>query len=130
MAYDTFKVLIVDDDDRVREMGRRMLEMAGYTVITAGSGEEALAMYPAQKNEISLIILDLIMPGMGGKRCLEELLLIDPEIKVLLASGYSSYSLASDKERGGAKGFIGKPYDAKDIFSAIRKVLDEGRQKR
>jgi DNA-binding NarL/FixJ family response regulator len=66
------------------------------------------------------------MPGMGGKRCLEELLRFDPTVKVIVASGYSPDGLSSDGELAGARGFVGKPYDVKSILAAIRKVLDEG----
>jgi len=125
-AFGTETILLVDDDDRIREMGRQMIEVGGYKVLTARSGEEALEIYSAHKEEISLIILDLIMPGMGGKRCLKELLRIDPNVRVLVASGYSSNGLVHDQTGRGARGFVGKPYDAKDILRAIRVVLDEG----
>jgi len=125
-AFGTETILLVDDDDRVRRVGRQMIEMGGYTVMTARSGEEAVEVFLEMKNEISLVILDLIMPGMGGKRCLEELLRIDPTVRILLASGYSSNGLWMHKEESGARGWINKPYDAKDILAAIRKVLDVG----
>jgi len=126
-AFGSETVLLVDDDDRVRELGQELIQMGGYRVLAAGSGEEALGIYAGHREEISLVILDLIMPGMGGKRCLEELLRMDPNVRVLLASGYSSNGLALDTEEGRARGFLTKPYDAKDILAAIRKVLDRGR---
>jgi two-component system, cell cycle sensor histidine kinase and response regulator CckA len=119
-------ILLVDDDDRVRDLAQEMTKMWGYKALTASSGEEALETYAAHKDEISLVILDLIMPGMGGKRCLEELLRIDPDAKILLASGHSSTGLALDHTDAGLRGFIRKPYDAKDMLGAIRKVLDNG----
>lgn len=125
-AFGTETVLLVDDDDRVREMGRQMIEMGGYGVFSARNGEEALEIYAEHKEEISLIILDLIMPGMGGRRCLEELLAFDPEALVLIASGHSSTNLGREEREAGARGFINKPYDAKDILGAIRRVLDRG----
>jgi DNA-binding NtrC family response regulator len=76
------------------------------------------------REEISLVILDLIMPGMGGKRCLEEILLINPSIRVLVASGYSSNGLTHQELDSRAIGFVNKPYDAKDILGVIRKVID------
>lgn len=126
-AFGTETILLVDDDDRVREMAVQMIETGGYKVLTARSGEEALEVYLDQTEEISLVILDLIMPGMGGNRCLEELLRSDPEVKVIVASGYSSNGLTQDEKGRGAFGFINKPYDAKHILTAIRKVLDGGR---
>lgn len=119
-------VLLVDDDDRVREMTRQMIEIGGYKVVVARSGEEALLKYGDCRDEISLVILDLIMPGMGGKLCLEELLRIDPDARVIVASGYSSDARTHHMKGSGARGFILKPYDAKGILEAIRKVLDRG----
>ena len=124
-AFGTETILLVDDDSRIREMGKQMIEIGGYTVLIATSGEEALDIYSSHKEEIALIILDLIMPGMGGKRCLEELLRIDPDVKVLVASGYSANGLSHDVKEGGAKGFVSKPYDAKEILIAIRSLLDK-----
>lgn len=125
-AFGTETILMVDDDDRIREMGRQMIEMGGYKVLLARSGEEALQVYSSHKDGISLVILDLIMPGMGGNRCLEELLRMDPEVKVLIASGYSSNGLTHADKGRGARGFVSKPYDSKDILAAIRRVLDRG----
>jgi PAS domain S-box-containing protein len=125
-AFGTETILLIDDDDRVREMAREMIQEHGYKVLMARSGEDALEIYAGDKDDISLVILDLIMPGMGGKKCLKELLRIDPNVRVLIASGYSSDGLAKDEKRSEAKGFVNKPYDAKAILSAIRKVLDHG----
>jgi two-component system cell cycle sensor histidine kinase/response regulator CckA len=125
-AFGTETILLVDDDDRIRDVGRQLIEMGGYQVIGAKSGEEALEIYAAHRKEISLIILDLIMPGMGGTRCLQELLRVDPDVRVLLASGYSANGTTVEENRTGARGFIRKPYDAKDILAAIRRVLDKG----
>jgi PAS domain S-box-containing protein len=125
-AFGSETILLVDDDDRVREMAQEMIEMGGYTVLTAHTGEEALEIYATHRDDISLVILDLIMPGMGGKKCLEELLRIDPNVRVLVASGYSSNALTRDETGSGAKGLVKKPYDAKDILGAIRRVIDSG----
>jgi two-component system cell cycle sensor histidine kinase/response regulator CckA len=125
-ALGTETVLLVDDDDRIRDMAIEMIEMGGYQVLMARSGEEALEVYACHREKISLVILDLIMPGMGGRKCLEELLRIDPNVKVLVASGYSSNGLSQDGQGKGCRGFVIKPYDAKDILAAIRKVLDRG----
>jgi CheY-like chemotaxis protein len=125
-AFGTETILLVDDDDRIREMGAQMIEMGGYKVLIAKNGEEALEIYSSYKREIALVILDLIMPGMGGSRCLEEMLRVHPNAKVLLASGYAPNGYAQEQTSGGARGFVRKPYDAKDILSAIRRVLDKG----
>jgi DNA-binding NtrC family response regulator len=125
-AFGTETILLVDDDDLVRQTARQMIEMGGYKVLTARNGDEALEIYSTNRHEISLIIVDLIMPGMSGKQCLSEILRIDPGAKALVASGYSSNGLSQEQKKDGARGFIKKPYDAKDILAAIRKVLDRG----
>jgi DNA-binding NtrC family response regulator len=124
-AFGDETILLVDDEELVRELGTEMLEWAGYNVLTAVNGQEALELYRRKKSDISLVILDLIMPKLGGKQCLEELLAIDPEVKVLVASGYSADGPTKNAIGSGAKGFISKPYDAKEILRVVRKVLDE-----
>ncbi len=71
-----------------------------------------------------MIILDLIMPGMGGHKCLEELLKMNPKAKVIIASGYSADGFPRNLVEAGAKAFINKPYDVNQIFQVIREVLD------
>ncbi len=124
-AFGTETILLVDDDDRVRDMAREMIQGSGYHVLPARNGEEALQVYMENRGAIALTILDLIMPGMGGKKCLEELLRIDPQIKVLIASGYSSRNIEFDNQLEAAVGFIRKPYDANAILGAVRDALDE-----
>jgi PAS domain S-box-containing protein len=119
------KILLVDDDQRVREMAYELLEGHGYQVLLARSGEEGVAIYGAHKEELSLVILDLIMPGMGGKKCLEELLRIDPDVKVLVASGYSPDASTKDCVEQRAKGFVSKPFRFKELLKQVRKTLDE-----
>jgi len=71
------------------------------------------------------VILDLIMPEMGGRQCLEELLKIDPQVKVLIASGYSAAGETKKTIKSGARGFVGKPYDMRQVLQAVRQVLDQ-----
>ena len=117
-------LLLVDDEAPVRTLGSEMLELAGYTVLTAANGREALDAYGRHKNEISSVILDLVMPEMSGKKCLEELLTIDPNVRILIASGYSANGSTKDALESGATGFISKPFDLKQILSAVRRSLD------
>ncbi|MFC1834299.1 PAS domain S-box protein [Thermodesulfobacteriota bacterium] len=124
-AFGTETILIVDDEERVRNLGKMMLARSGYTVLTAGNGKEALGVYRQNKDEVSLVVLDLIMPEMGGKQCLQELLRIDPKVKVLIASGYSVKGSNKDSPEAGAVEFISKPYDAKEFLRVVRKVMDE-----
>jgi len=117
-------LLLVDDEEPVRRLGQRLLTRFGYRVLVAASGQEALDLYRRQGPEISLVILDLVMPKMGGKQCLEKLLEINPAVKVLISSGYSANDRASGAAEVRAKGFIGKPYDARKLLQAVREVLD------
>ena len=97
-------ILLVDDEDMIRDLCSRILTKAGYSVITASNGREALEVYQQRGSEISLVILDLIMPEMGGKQCLESLLSLDPSVKVVIASGYSANGTDQGGTRVGGKG--------------------------
>ncbi len=118
-------ILLVDDEEPIRGLGTQILEEFGYTVLTAADGESALQLYSKKKKKIDLVILDLIMPGMGGKLCLLELLKINLEAKVAIASGYSPDGPTREILKNGAKGFISKPYDLRQMLKVIREVLDE-----
>lgn len=120
----TETILLVDDEDLLRELGRRLLSKAGYTVLTAKDGLEALVIYGERIREIDLVILDLIMPLMEGRQCLEELLKINPSVKVIIASGHSLGGQGKQAMESGAKGFIGKPFDMRQILREVRNVLD------
>jgi len=120
----TETLLLVEDEDFVSDVTKRILERGGYTVITAANGREALNVYLRMRQKISLVILDLIMPEMGGKECLEKLLEIVPNVKILVISGYSVKGIAQEVIKSGARGFIGKPYHSKRILTAVREILD------
>jgi PAS domain S-box-containing protein len=120
----TETILLVDDEDFILDLGRKALETFGYTVITAHDGEEGLEVYRRERERIDLVILDLIMPGMGGMQCLEKLLRIDPEARVIVASGFSEAGPMAETMRAGARSFIGKPYQMGRILKIVRDVLD------
>jgi two-component system cell cycle sensor histidine kinase/response regulator CckA len=115
----TETILLVDDEDLLRDIGGQILENFGYTVLQAKDGEKALEIFNDGQVRINLVILDLIMPGMGGAKCLDELLKLNPETKVIIASGYFANGSA------GAKGFIKKPYILESMLHEIRRVLEE-----
>lgn len=119
----TETILFVDDEDMITDVGRQLLEKLGYTVLTAGSGREAVEIFQKHLNEISLVIIDMIMPGLNGGETYDELKKIDPNIKVLLASGYSINGLAQDILDRGCHGFIQKPFNIKTLSNKIRTVL-------
>jgi PAS domain S-box-containing protein len=118
-------ILLVDDEEFIRELGVDVLGQAGYRIIPASNGEQALEVYRKEQAHIDLIILDLIMPGMGGSKCLAELLKISPKARVLIASGYSPDASTKGALEAGAAGFINKPYDNKQLLDLVRKVLDK-----
>lgn len=121
----TETVLLVDDEEAVRELGSRILKRNGYTVLTAADGEEALNLYTRQENGIALVILDLIMPTMGGIDCLKRILQINPRGRTLIASGYSGDTSIKECLNLGARGFVSKPFRYKELLKQVRKTLDE-----
>ena len=123
-AFGSETLLIVDDEESIRELTKEILSEVGYNVFTAASGREAIDVYSKGEEAISLVILDLIMPEMDGKACLEELLKINPDVKILLASGYSANGPARQAVASGAKGLINKPYDIRQLLQMVREVLD------
>jgi two-component system, cell cycle sensor histidine kinase and response regulator CckA len=124
-GFGTETVLLVDDEEFVRELGVRILTKQGYTVLQAANGREALDVFGKERSRIFLVILDLIMPQMGGKECLKEILRIDPQMKVLVASGFSADSSIKEFIQMGAKGFVNKPFRVNELVQGVRKVLDE-----
>jgi CheY-like chemotaxis protein len=121
----TETILVVDDEDLLRDLATTILNRFGYKVITACNGKEALEIYQREGKRISLVILDLIMPEMDGRQCLVEILRIDPNAQVLIASGYSESGPANGAVTTGAKGFVDKPYNMRRLLTAVREVLDE-----
>jgi len=103
-------VLLVDDEETIRRLGRKMLERIGFRVLTAEDGREALRLYREQRQKIDLVILDLTMPHMDGEETLTALKQVDPKVRVLLASGYSNQELEARFAGEGLLGFLQKPY--------------------
>ena len=117
------KILLIDDEEYVRDLGKRILERAGYTVITSSNGMEALKIYAREQSSIGLVILDLIMPQMSGEKCLEELRKIDPTLKVVISSGYSLDSRERDSLGAKVHGFANKPYQIEQFLETVRAAL-------
>ena len=118
-------ILLVDDDADVLKVGKAMLERHGYTTIMAEHGERAIEIYEKEKELIDLVILDVGMPGIGGHKCLEHLLKIDPGIKVVIATGYAPSGKVKETLESGAAGFIAKPFLLADILKRVREALDK-----
>ncbi|MCB2228764.1 MAG: response regulator [Desulfarculaceae bacterium] len=112
-------VLVVDDEAGIRDSVAEFLRHMGYTVLEAGSGEEALEVYAAHRGEVDVVVLDLSMPGMGGKACLQRLRAMDGEVKVLVASGYAGSDVAEELDGLGAAGFISKPFRLTELEKSL-----------
>lgn len=117
-------VLLVDDEAAILEVGREMLEAMGYRILLAKDGKEAVDLYSRHLGNIDLIILDMVMPDMGGGEVFDKVREINPGAKVLLSSGYSINGRASEILQRGCDGFIQKPFNLKELSGKVREVLD------
>ena len=116
-------VLLVDDEDMIVDVGQELLETLGYDVFVARNGKEAIEVCREKKDGIDLVLLDMIMPEMSGGETYDRLKAINPEIKVLLSSGYSINGEATEILERGCNGFIQKPFSIKELYRQIRKIL-------
>lgn len=123
-VYGNEIILVVDDEIAILRLTESMLSKFGYYALGAESGEEALEIYTEKRDDIDLVLLDLGMPGMGGHECLKKLIEFDPDVKVIISSGYSKRGLVKDTLKDGAKGYLIKPYLKNILASAIRNTLD------
>jgi CheY-like chemotaxis protein len=118
-------VLLVDDENTITDVVEKALTMMGYKVFLAGGGEEAVKVYSKNQGSISLVILDMIMPGMNGGKTYDLLKEINPGVKVILSSGYSFNGEAAQIMSRGCDGFIQKPFGIKELSQKIREILDK-----
>jgi len=107
-------------------VGQAMLEDLGYHVVVANGGKEAIEAVNNMGNEIDLVILDLIMPGIDGGKAFDRIREIQPGMPVILASGYAINGQANEIMRKGCNGFIQKPFNIYELSSKIRKMIDGG----
>jgi PAS domain S-box-containing protein len=124
IARGTETILLVDDEKMVAEVTRELLESLGYRVYATGSGQEAIAVYMEKRDEIDLVILDMIMPGISGGETFNRLREIDPDLRVLLSSGYSINGEAKIIMDRGCDGFIQKPFQLENLSRKVREILD------
>jgi len=104
-------ILVVDDEDRVLDVNREILEAVGYKVLAARNGNEAVEIYRAHRNEIELVLLDLIMPGMNGFETYGVLKEMNPAVKVIIVSAFSAEGHVSELLRRGCRAFVRKPFE-------------------
>ncbi len=120
------RILVMDDEEIVREVLGELLKQLGYEPAFAANGEEAIAMYKKAKEEgkpFNMVIMDLVIPGgMGGKETIEELIKIDPEVKAIASSGYSDDPIMTNYQKYGFKGVIAKPYTLADLSKILSQV--------
>lgn len=117
----TGKVLLVDDEETVRGIGVEMLKELGFDPLTANDGKEALEVFK-NNADITLVVLDLTMPKMGGEQCYRELKLLNPDVRVIISSGYNEYEVSQKFIGKGIAGFVQKPYKLSTLKEAIRNI--------
>jgi len=116
-------ILVVDDEYNIRSMMREIMEMSGLKVFTAGNGKDGVEMYKKYRDDIDLIIMDMVMPIMDGREAFLEIKKIDPQQKIFIISGYSQREDLEDMLEKGAVGFLRKPFQVKEIVSKVKEIL-------
>ncbi|MEZ0329298.1 MAG: PAS domain S-box protein [Dissulfuribacterales bacterium] len=120
---DTGTILLVDDEETIRSLGKEILSAFGFSVMMAENGREALEIFMKESKRIDLVILDLMMPHMDGADCFRELKRIKPDVKVIMSSGYNEQEITQRFVGKGLAGFLQKPYQMQGLINMIRKVL-------
>jgi two-component system, cell cycle sensor histidine kinase and response regulator CckA len=113
-------VLLVDDEEMIRDIGRAVLDRAGYRVLTADDGVEAVDVFTRERERVSLVILDVTMPRMSGRDAFRHLVELNPNARVLFSTGYSGGDL---EELDGSVGLLGKPYRPHELVAAVKAAL-------
>jgi two-component system cell cycle sensor histidine kinase/response regulator CckA len=116
-------VFLIDDDDMIADVSELILKNSGYDVVIAKSGKEAIEVYKENHSRIDMVILDMILPDMGGGDTYDRLKEINPGVKVLMASGYDIDYQGRDVMERGCDGFIQKPFNMNDLLEKIRGIL-------
>jgi PAS domain S-box-containing protein len=116
-------ILLIDDEEMIIKVGEELLQELGYKVLVARSGQGAIKLYKKNTDKIDLVIMDMIMPGMGGGETFDHLKEINPDIKVLLSSGYSINGQASEILERGCDGFIQKPFNINQLSEKIQGII-------
>ncbi|MFP4306145.1 MAG: PAS domain S-box protein [Desulfococcaceae bacterium] len=116
-------ILLVDDEETIRALGRQMLERIGFEVITARDGADALMIYENLSDRIDLVLLDLTMPKMDGEEAMDALLRFDPNVRIVLSSGYSEHEISSRFSGRGLAGFLQKPYTLSRLRERLGQAL-------
>jgi CheY-like chemotaxis protein len=121
----TGTVLIVDDEEGVRLVGRKTLEKAGFTVMIAEDGRAGVQMFRTHADEIRAVLLDMTMPDISGEEVFRAIRTIRPEVRVILSSGYNEQETISHFQGRGLAGFIQKPYQPMKLIEKVREILTQ-----
>jgi DNA-binding NtrC family response regulator len=121
----TETIMIVDDQETIWDFLIEALQALGYSVLLAENGVDAVEIYQSNPDEVDLVLLDMIMPKMGGHNTFFQLKAIDPNANILLSSGYVSEEEVNDLLEQGACGFLPKPHRIKDLAIELRRILDK-----
>ena len=117
------KILIIDDEELIRDITRDIVSEFGYSAILCSNGKEAVEYYGTHYKEIDLVFLDIILPEISGLECFKQLKKINPAIKVIVSSGHTEHDEADRIIKEGALGFIRKPFDINSLYKMINKAL-------
>ncbi len=117
-------VLVVDDESAVRLTTQQVLESQGYRVLIAEDGAEAVTLYEQHQDEIAVVLTDMMMPGMNGLAMVQALKTINPDVKVIAASGLAAYDMVAKAASVGIQHFLPKPYTAEALFKILAEILE------
>lgn len=122
----TETVLVVEDYAGLRDLAELMLQKAGYSVVLASSGDEALKWLERHAGQVDLLLTDVVMPGLSGRELVEQMEKVYPEIKVIYTSGYTDDMVVRQGVDANTANFLAKPYTYESLTTAVRAALDTG----
>lgn len=118
------RILVADDEDLVLDLTRRILERAGYEVVTATDGAAALDLFRQQSDQIDLVFLDVTMPKMTGQQAVGEILKLKPDARIILSTGFDAEQLRSEMQLGDRISVVQKPFNAHDLVHLVQDTLN------
>jgi two-component system cell cycle sensor histidine kinase/response regulator CckA len=118
------KILVVEDEKAILEIVTNILSGAGYSVVAASRGEEALRLASEQPGRFDMVLTDIVMPGMSGGELVQQLLISHPDIRILYMSGYTKYTVVSHGVLESVSSFIWKPFSPDELLQKVREVLE------
>ena len=116
------RVLVVDDEESIREIARRVLTRSGFEVVTASNGDEAVEIF-SKDSDFDVVLLDLTMPGMSSAECMRRLREMKPDVRIVVASGYADGETVTEVMRAGADRFVQKPFHPLKLVAELKKTV-------